>query len=314
MSEPSVTVSAPGCFILFGDHARHYGEPAAAVAVEMRTRCNAQLSQKFTVNGEPMDPARHPHARAAVLHGWTDMDRPLALALSSEAPQELGLGNEAASTVACLGALSMLHDHMIYEQVARGAFDALSESDRGSDPLAISASAHGGVMALDARSAGESLWTFRKGQNAWQVTDIAPGDFHFVLGYTGTPSNPQEMMARLARFCAKNSFARETVKELGAVSRDGISALRKNDPAAVGISMNRSQRLLVNLGMSSPELDRLVRAALRHSCGAKLTGYGGGGCMVALASDAEAAAAAIEQAGGRAFILKLAREGVKPED
>jgi len=314
VSEAGATVSAPGCLTLFGDHARHYGHPAVAVAVEMRTRCNAQLSQRFTVNGEAMDPARHPHARAALIHGWTDMDKPLALTFASDSPPELGLGSDAASAVACLGALSMLHDHMIYGQIARAAFEAVSELDRRSDPLDISASVHGGLVAIGSEPADEPVWTFRRGADTWNLTAIEPGEFHFVLGYTGKPSDPAAMGAKLSRFCARNSFARETLGELGAASRDGALSLRKGDPESVGRMMNRSQQLLANLGMSSPELDRLVRSASRHSYGAKLTGHGGGGCMVALARDPEAAAVAIEQAGGRAFILKLARDGVRPED
>ena len=313
MSENS-SVSAPAVLTLFGEHGWRQGHPAAAVAVELRTTCTAQLSAKFTVNGEPMEQARHPHARAAVIHGWTDMDKPLALSLSSQAPPELGLGNDAAAVVSCLGAISMLHDHMIYGQIAGAAFEALSETGALPCPLQAAVPSHGGMMSATPLNGGEPLWTFRSGKEAWQVSDIQPGAFEFVLGYTGKPADVSGMAAKLERICSRNSFARETLRDLGAVSAEGVMALGRGDCAAVGGCMTRSHRLLVNLGMSSPELDRLVKAVAGHSHGAKLAGHGGGGCIIALASNTDAAVSAIERAGGRAIVPKLAHEGVRPED
>ena len=113
------SVSAPGNFILFGEHAVVFGEPAVALAVDMRTTCIAQISGKFSVNDEDLDPNKHPLVRGALLHGWTDMDTPIAFAIGSDIPAGTGIGISAAKSVSCLGAITMLHDHMIFEEVAR---------------------------------------------------------------------------------------------------------------------------------------------------------------------------------------------------
>ena len=187
-NEMTRVVSAPGRFLLFGEHGLHYGYPAIAIAVDFRVRCSAQLSTRFMVNNEPLEPGKHPHARAAVIHGWTDMDKPISLSIDSAIPPHLGLGGNAATTVACLGAISMMHDHLIFEQVAVNSFDAITEVGDPCNPIDTSTSTHGGAVMLDSRKGDKTLWTIRKGERAWFVNDVHLPEMHFVLGYSGIPS------------------------------------------------------------------------------------------------------------------------------
>lgn len=309
-SEGQVRASAPGRAMLFGEHAAASGFAAVAVAAEPRTVCSAQLAPRFMVNGEDLDPSRHGLVRAAVLHGWHDMDRPLAVTLDGGMPP--GMGGDAAAVVACLGAMSMLDDHMIYEHVARSAFQALCEAGLCADPLDSSASTHGGMVAISARDGGEPLWSMRTEEITWHVRDIGAPPAGLVLGFLPAPG-PGDSRARVARYCGRNSFARDIVRDIGAASEDGMDALEAGDIPGAGDAMNRSQRLLANLGASTPALDRLISAVSRHSHGAKLSGYSGD-AIVALAREPEKARATIEAAGGRAFLLGLAVSGVRPED
>jgi mevalonate kinase len=162
-------------------------------------------------------------------------------------------------------------------------------------------------------SPGEStLWTVKSKRQIWHLSEVSLGNPEFVMGYSGRPSNASEMRAKLRRFHDRNSFARDLVRDLGKIPREGRLALEKNNPERIGELMNMSQKILQNLGLGTPELDKMIKAASRHSYGAKLTG--GGGCMVALARDPGKAAEAIRGAGGTAILLQLAREGVRPED
>jgi mevalonate kinase len=74
--------------------------------------------------------------------------------------------------------------------------------------------------------------------------------------------------------------------------------------------MDDNQEHLAALGVSSPALERLIDAARPHALGAKLTGAGVGGCMIALTEDPDACAAAVEAAGGQAFHVKPDTRGV----
>ena len=89
-----------------------------------------------------------------------------------------------------------------------------------------------------------------------------------------------------------------------------MQALRRRDFARAGQLMDRNHAILTELGVGHPMLDRLVAAARATSYGAKLTGAGGGGSMVALSERPEATAAAIRAAGGKAFIVRSDPVGV----
>ena len=82
---------------------------------------------------------------------------------------------------------------------------------------------------------------------------------------------------------------------------------------AVGQAMSENHMVLRSLGVSSPEIERLIRAAAPSSLGVKLTGAGGGGCMIALTRNPEQTVGAIEMEGGRAFITHFNEEGLRIE-
>ncbi|MEC7508680.1 MAG: mevalonate kinase, partial [Candidatus Thermoplasmatota archaeon] len=103
------------------------------------------------------------------------------------------------------------------------------------------------------------------------------------------------------------------IEAIGTVARRGLAALMKGDYEAVGHAMSENHLLLRNLGVSSPELENLIQAAAPTSLGVKLTGAGGGGCMVALTRHPKQTSEAIELAGGRTLVSRIGNEGVRIE-
>jgi mevalonate kinase len=93
--------------------------------------------------------------------------------------------------------------------------------------------------------------------------------------------------------------------------------LGHGDLETLGEMMNINHALLCAVGVSNEPLDKMVYTARKAGAlGAKLTGAGGGGCIVALArlEHLQNVAEAIKQAGGEAFITKMTMEGVKIEE
>jgi len=310
----STHVSAPGRIILFGEHAVNYGGIGLAVAVEHRVHCMAKVDSSFMVNGEELDPEKHRYTRGAVLQGWTDMDKPLSIQLDSQISDGMGLGKTAASTVACLGAISMMHDHLIFEELARNAFEVQHGLDSWANPLDVAASTHGrGVAVLPGKHDGD-LWAFSGGEDNWSAFDIDVKELVLVLGYTGIPALEERIISKVNRFYQQNSFARDIMSDLCHVASLGYEAVKKGDLERTGKLMSKYHKLLLTLGAGHHELDKLVRAVSRYSYGAKLTGAGGGGCVVALAHDPEGAAEAIDRAGGTGLVLKIAERGIQLED
>lgn len=140
--------SAPASFVLFGDYSLIHGGPSVALAVNPRTVCSAQVSGKFTVNGEDLDQKKHPLAREAVLQGWSDVDQPVSLNIDSEIPGSMGLGHHPAMAVSCLAALSMLHDHLILDDIAKKAFQVELSVLGDASPLKTSASTYGSGIQI----------------------------------------------------------------------------------------------------------------------------------------------------------------------
>ncbi|MBR2255380.1 MAG: hypothetical protein IJ856_06190, partial [Candidatus Methanomethylophilaceae archaeon] len=136
----------------------------------------------------------------------------------------------------------------------------------------------------------------------------------FVIGNTGirAPTGPQ--VDKVRRYTNRSKFARGIVEEIGSVTRDGYLALARNDAEALGRLMTRDHKLLSILGVSCKELNKLVSATLPYSYGAKLTGSGGGGCMVALTDYPEKVADIINGRGGTAYIVHTGVEGARTED
>ena len=103
------------------------------------------------------------------------------------------------------------------------------------------------------------------------------------------------------------------INTIGKIARRGIEALMIGDYDTVGRTMSENQLMLKSIGVSSPELEELIKAAMPSSLGAKLTGAGGGGCMVALTRNPILTSDAIELAGGRTLISKLGCRGLTIE-
>ncbi|MBC7327152.1 GHMP kinase [bacterium] len=82
---------------------------------------------------------------------------------------------------------------------------------------------------------------------------------------------------------------------------------RAIDERKIGNLLNEHHKMLRILGVSTPKLDSLCEASLKAGAfGAKLVGSGGGGCMIAYAPGREKEVAkAIDEAGGKAFIVKI---------
>jgi len=307
----SAHVRAPGKAILFGEHAVVYGEGAIAIALSMHfeTRVRVSRSDTTRVDGRPMDRKHHGYFAEAVERVWGDRG-PLEISTTSSIPSSSGLGSSAALTVSTVGALRLLRGRLAQEEVARDGFEVEYAVQGRASPTDTSASSHGRAIYI-AREPGEQLlWTIERPPARWCVHNLEFAPMNFVVGYTGKKGNTGELVERVRRGTEKSPEARAYIMEIGALVEDARGALRKGDAVRVGELMTRNHKLLEKLGVSSPDLERLIAAAAPHALGAKLTGAGGGGCMIALTTEPDACARAIDAAGGKAYRAQIDPDGV----
>jgi mevalonate kinase len=308
-----VITSAPGKVILLGEHAVVFGQPAIAVAVDMRLRCHVHRHGTFVMNGAPMSPNTHPYVHGAISRYWGD--EPLEVETHSDIPSGSGMGSSAAVTSSILAALKALKGvRMQQEEVAREAFDIESVVQGRASPTDTSASCHGRGVFIDSKPSDRLLWHIQRDVREWYVHDCEVPNMSLVIGYTGIHAATGPLVAKVKRYADRTVFARDIIDEIGGIVREGLVCLRTNDQVGLGRLMTRDHKLLAILGVSHPSLDRLVRAALPYSFGAKLTGAGGGGSMIALTDRPNEVAEAIRMKGGMPMMVSTGVEGVRLED
>jgi len=311
----TVTASAPGKVILFGEHAVVYGRPAIAVPVQ-------QVQAKVEITANPAGKAGTVRLQAPAV-GLDSLvtelpaDQPLVYALqlllahlkrsqlpactirvTSTIPVAAGLGSGAAVTVALLRAVAaFLHTPLPDEVLSCLAFQ-------------VEKIHHGTPSGIDNTVVtwGKAVY-FIKGQSPQSFAVGAP--FTLVIGDTGIPSPTSRMVAEVrSRWQAQPQRYEAIFDEIGSISQQARQWIENGAPEKLGSLMLRNHELLKSLLVSSPELERLVQAALQAGAwGAKLSGAGGGGNMIALvtAPQADAVAQAIcAQEGARAITTRVA--------
>jgi mevalonate kinase len=180
---------------------------------------------------------------------------------------------------------------------------------------------HGNVVVLSDRIEEGLEWQYSRklttpeGEREWQIHTVDPpaDEVYLVLGNTGIHAPTSKQVEKVAMMLKNNPERINEIETIGLIAKRGIKSLLKGDYESVGRAMSENQLMLKSIGVSSPELENLIRAAAPSSLGAKLTGAGGGGCMVALTRDPKATSEAIELAGGRTIISKFGAQGLSVE-
>ncbi len=305
------TASAPGKFVILGEHAVVYGKPAITLAADLRMTVSVRRSAWNTMNGDRLDFRRQPHLRYLT----RELRHAIDVLSYSEIPVGSGMGSSAALSAAMGMALAaMRQDPLDEEQVMREAYEAEYYAQGNGSPMDASTCVHGGGISINMPNpSGKHLWDVERNGRHWSFHDMETPEMTFVIGNTGirAPTGPQ--VDKVHRYMERNHFACEVVDDIEQVTIEGGKALERGDVEALGRCMTRDHKLLSILGVSCDALNKLVNASLPYSYGAKLTGSGGGGCMVALTDRPDKVCEAITARGGVPYVIKTGGPGVKME-
>jgi mevalonate kinase len=298
--------------ILFGEHAVVFGKPALALAIDLRISAEMTRSAQYSVNGHAMKKKHHAYISAALDQAWGGP--PINIDTESMIPSGSGLGSSAAVTVSCIAAMLLQKGKLEVEEVARRSFEVENKVQGRASPTDTSTSAHGQGVLVSPEKLDGFLWRIEKGERTWHMHHCSVPTLRFVVGYTGIHAATGPLVAKVKKQVESSPEAKGQVDRIGEIVLEGVEALRRTDKKKLGGLMNENHALLNALGVGHPALESLVEASKEFSYGAKLTGAGGGGSMIALTDEPKKLAGAIRAAGGEPITVEVGCEGVRVEE
>ncbi|MDX2136989.1 MAG: mevalonate kinase [Chloroflexota bacterium] len=303
-----ISASAPAKIILFGEHAVVYGVPAIAIPVSS-LRATATVEPQAAGSGlriHAVDTGRvlSVGLQDEVEDALVEMAQLVlkrlhipapdaSITLRSDIPMASGLGSGAAVSTALARALSSAVGKPLEAQ-------ALNEL-----VYEIEKRHHGTPSGID-----NTVICYEQPVYFVRGEPIQPlhvgGTFHFIIADTGQASLTKPAVAAVRALYNENkTFVENILHEIGKIVDEARTALGQGDAKALGSLMIANHALLQSLTVSSPDLDRLVSAALdANALGAKLSGGGRGGNMIALADERnhDSVTAALYTAGAARII------------
>lgn len=334
----TIVTSAPAKIILFGEHGVNRQQPALSTAVALRLFCRVtvrtddgytfQSGERYEAGDRErllafkaeVDALREAKALDDIRERARDFFAPPRYVLAhvveriggpgfdvewrSPLPIGAGMGSgAAASTSMILGAMKATGHRLAPDELAFLAWqgDIIAHGGIASS-LDSSTCAYGGLIRYTVADGAESL--------PFQTS------IPLVIGDTQVETTTAELNTRVRKWLEAHPPRLHLFKDMGYLVRQAIVALETNDAVMLGNLMNLHQLFQEKIGTSCPESEQLIEAAIgAGALGAKISGSGGGGIIIALVEpDRQAAVAeAIETVGGHSYVATAGTAGVRVE-
>ncbi len=283
-----VEIFAPGKVVLFGEHATVYGYPGITTSLNIGMKVKIshdpdgprflkpKYKQVFTVEGSNLDVQRFSKAVELALATYGLQNEPLAIDVESDLVPGMGLGSSATFSTALCKALAKYKGEDIPDHFDFELFNKVQN---------LESIFHGHPSGMDAATvlSNTVIW-FRKGP----PREILPLKMsHYMTGLVcliEPGASTAEIVRKVKNRRMRNpEFIDDIMQQIGSLTVDAGIALGTGDSRELGKLMFRNHELLVKLGVSTPALNDAVETLLEYEVlGAKLTGSGGGGAVIAL--------------------------------
>ncbi|MBI4097503.1 MAG: mevalonate kinase [Candidatus Levybacteria bacterium] len=326
-----ITVSAPGKLMLFGEHAVVYDHPCLVTAVDQRIRLTAEILESSNFELEALDVDVSNYKKPISNLGQGDIpkgakfvegalknlmersrnkfgmtsDKGIRITTSSEFSSKFGFGSSSASTVCSVKALSELFSLKLSEkQIFDLAYKTVLDIQGKGSGFDVAAAVYGGTVY------------FVTGGKKIQPLKI--NSLPLIVGYSGIKADTVTLINQVKeKFENNNDRLQKIYNEMEKIVEEAKPQILANNWEEVGRLMSDNQKLLKELGVSIKKLDNMINGAIKAGAyGAKLSGAGGGDCMIALSSDAlrSKVEKGIEKAGGEIISVTTNAEGVRIEE
>ena len=258
-----------------------HGAWALAAALPRRVRVQVTPAQEFRVTSDRFNDINSPQLRPVsrvieAMAGEFSAKPNVNISIASTVPEGAGLGSSAATMVAVAAAFSRLNS------LGLGIDDIIRFSMVGEQRI------HGRPSGIDPTvSALGGVILFRPGSRPKKLS--LDGVRSLILSYSGKNRSTKGQIGRVGRIRDRYPGLFSMLADgIGQLSLTAAEKMRKGDMEGLGNLLTINHAALISLGVSNEVLDGMVDLlASLGSYGAKLTGAGGGGSVVAVAPEAK---------------------------
>lgn len=269
----SITVSAPGKLMLLGEHSVVYGFPCIVTAMDTRMRVTVEFCDGDTdlIITPQVKESKFVTQSLKLFKNKFKIKQAVKIQTQGDFSHQVGLGSSSAVTVATFKALSELFNKSLSN---KEIFD-LSYS------VTIAIQGVGSGFDIAAATFGKTVYYVYGGK----VIDlIKTEELPLVVGYSGLKADTPTLVRKVkADYEINKNRVTGIFKEITLLVNKAKIAILDKNYQQLGLLMNKNHCLLQNLRVSTPKLDAMVKASIKAGVyGAKLSGAGGGDCMIAL--------------------------------
>src|SRR3990172_8694893 len=255
--------SAPGKVILFGEHFVVYGISALLCSIDKRIIVTSQTTDEKMIKIESdIDHIEMSNNSLSIMNESTPKtmkpflyiikktlerfkkDVGIEVKIESEIPPGIGLGSSSACCVAAAASITALFEKLSREEILKLAIEAERTIFENTSGADCSVCTFGGLMEYDIKNGFKKI--------------NSKADFVLVITNSKQTHQTSELVEKVRKFREKNDLSR------------------------LGLLMSENQAYLERIGVSTGTLDVFIKEAKKTAYGAKITGAGGGGCIIAL--------------------------------
>ncbi len=306
--------------MLYGEHGVVYGQPCIVTAVNQRLTVMVEkiVGSNVTITAPDLGVKDFKYNRSqkpptemkfisSALNIFSDNAHKINLGLKittkNEFSSKFGFGSSSAVTVALLKALLEIFE---IKTTNKELFDLAYKT-------VLAVQGVGSGFDLAAAIWGGTLYFTSGGK---KIMPLKIGALPLVVGYTGIKADTSLLIKFVAEKRKQNPKLIDNIfNSMGQIVEKAKIEFKKNDLVAAGELMNINQGLLDALGVNTLELSQLIFAARNGGAlGAKLSGAGGGDCMIALKTNGnDSVESAIKMKGGIIINVSTNADGIRIE-